>query len=512
MHLFRKAKPLNNIQESEVVTTPIPEPQIIEKSNEPPKPESKQNTDSPTAASPHLINATDNLNAPQKQETDGQPSDTEANPIETEAKKVEKTNEMAKTKAVNKNTNGSKIKETGGKPKANTDHEKVTQKTKFKTVYKPAKTIVKLPQKAPLKDKLLTKSTNLAKKPSVSVVKETEKQAKEDKAEVNFAETSASAKSDKNESITLVPKKLKRPAATKNNTKPFQKSSMAINPKATNSRSNTKSETFRPKAQPKTSLLAIQSNKQRSSSETPAASVKRVKQQSHDRSSSVPGQSTFENPSNEIEVRMNEENILSLPRKSDIPDLLDEAEHDGSHSKYNVSEEAPYIDEKILRIESDSKLPVPIIKKRATPSKQNHNLQLDSIILESNSSFSSIESLVDRHDIESIISKYDKEKRERKRLENGNTELHLQISQLQKRLLTYRADIIPKSNAMVPTSLEANIHLRNQYKKILENERRKYVELEMENIKLVKILSEFNLLKCNFLSYQSQNPKVCQFE
>ncbi|KAH6574032.1 hypothetical protein BASA62_002675 [Batrachochytrium salamandrivorans] len=70
-----------------------------------------------------------------------------------------------------------------------------------------------------------------------------------------------------------------------------------------------------------------------------------------------------------------------------------------------------------------------------------------------------------------------------------------QISILQKRILKEQArnKLYPKSTSIVPTSLEANIHLRHQFQQSLVNEREKYGALELENQMLIHELRDIAL-------------------
>ncbi|KAJ8328111.1 hypothetical protein QVD99_000635 [Batrachochytrium dendrobatidis] len=74
-------------------------------------------------------------------------------------------------------------------------------------------------------------------------------------------------------------------------------------------------------------------------------------------------------------------------------------------------------------------------------------------------------------------------------------ELHSKISVLQKRVLREqeKSKIYPKVTSIVPTSLEANIHLRHQFQKSLENERDKYAALEMENQRLIHEIRDLTM-------------------
>ncbi|KAH9244553.1 hypothetical protein BASA81_018035 [Batrachochytrium salamandrivorans] len=74
-------------------------------------------------------------------------------------------------------------------------------------------------------------------------------------------------------------------------------------------------------------------------------------------------------------------------------------------------------------------------------------------------------------------------------------DLQAQISILQKRILKEQArnKLYPKSTSIVPTSLEANIHLRHQFQQSLVNEREKYGALELENQMLIHELRDIAL-------------------
>ncbi|KAJ3321968.1 Rab GTPase-activating protein 1 [Boothiomyces sp. JEL0866] len=81
------------------------------------------------------------------------------------------------------------------------------------------------------------------------------------------------------------------------------------------------------------------------------------------------------------------------------------------------------------------------------------------------------------------------------KLKTQNHELHERIAFLEGRLLKEEEKNkgIPKVTSIVPTSLEANIHLRYQYHKNLENERKKYAALELENERLLLAMKELSL-------------------
>eukprot|EP00842_Homolaphlyctis_polyrhiza_P001332 jgi/Hompol1/219/HPOL_002460-RA len=87
-----------------------------------------------------------------------------------------------------------------------------------------------------------------------------------------------------------------------------------------------------------------------------------------------------------------------------------------------------------------------------------------------------------------IRGELDAEREERMNIERNNADLHQQIAILQKRVLKEqeKTKLFPKVTSIVPTSLEANIHLRHQFQKSLENERAKYSALELENQRLVQ--------------------------
>ncbi|KAJ3271185.1 hypothetical protein HDV01_006974 [Terramyces sp. JEL0728] len=81
------------------------------------------------------------------------------------------------------------------------------------------------------------------------------------------------------------------------------------------------------------------------------------------------------------------------------------------------------------------------------------------------------------------------------KLKTQNHDLHERIAFLESRLLKEEEKLkgIPKLTSIVPTSLEANIHLRYQYHKNLENERKKYAALQLENEGLVLAMKDLAL-------------------
>ncbi|KAI8900427.1 hypothetical protein BC833DRAFT_582006 [Globomyces pollinis-pini] len=82
-------------------------------------------------------------------------------------------------------------------------------------------------------------------------------------------------------------------------------------------------------------------------------------------------------------------------------------------------------------------------------------------------------------------------------LQKDNSEYQQQILVLQRRISKEQEKgkgfIIPKVTTTVPTSLEANIHLRFQYQKNLENERKKYTGLVLENERLLLTIKELSM-------------------
>ncbi|KAL2919627.1 hypothetical protein HK105_200540 [Polyrhizophydium stewartii] len=109
------------------------------------------------------------------------------------------------------------------------------------------------------------------------------------------------------------------------------------------------------------------------------------------------------------------------------------------------------------------------------------------------------EQIEDRH-LRLVKAELEAEREERMKIEKANADLHMQIGILQKRVLKEqeKTKMFPKVTSIVPTSLEANIHLRHQFQKGLENEREKYAALELENQRLVQQIRDISM--ANFKS------------
>nr|KAJ3422082.1 hypothetical protein HK105_001255 [Polyrhizophydium stewartii] len=104
------------------------------------------------------------------------------------------------------------------------------------------------------------------------------------------------------------------------------------------------------------------------------------------------------------------------------------------------------------------------------------------------------EQIEDRH-LRLVKAELEAEREERMKIEKANADLHMQIGILQKRVLKEqeKTKMFPKVTSI------ANIHLRHQFQKGLENEREKYAALELENQRLVQQIRDISMANCEFL-------------
>ncbi|KAJ3186279.1 hypothetical protein HDU85_007719 [Gaertneriomyces sp. JEL0708] len=94
--------------------------------------------------------------------------------------------------------------------------------------------------------------------------------------------------------------------------------------------------------------------------------------------------------------------------------------------------------------------------------------------------------------IQILSERLGNEEGEVQKLSQEKSQLHKQVVTLRRRIAreVERAKPLPKVTSTVPTSVEANLNLRYQFKRILEGEREKYAKLEEENKVLVTRVKE----------------------
>ncbi|KAI9004147.1 hypothetical protein BC832DRAFT_558700 [Gaertneriomyces semiglobifer] len=94
--------------------------------------------------------------------------------------------------------------------------------------------------------------------------------------------------------------------------------------------------------------------------------------------------------------------------------------------------------------------------------------------------------------IQILSERLGNEEGEVQKLAQEKSQLHKQVVTLRRRIAreVERAKPLPKVTSTVPTSVEANLNLRYQFKRILEGEREKYAKLEEENKVLVTRVKE----------------------
>ncbi|KAI9091771.1 hypothetical protein DFS34DRAFT_322220 [Phlyctochytrium arcticum] len=121
------------------------------------------------------------------------------------------------------------------------------------------------------------------------------------------------------------------------------------------------------------------------------------------------------------------------------------------------------------------------------PHSSSRKVPLDNDGIASSADFSNEEK------VELLSGKLHEEDAELRRLRLERMELHRQVGSLKKRVIreVERAKPLPKITSTVPTSVEANLNLRYQFKKTLDAEREKYQRLQEENRRLAARLKEF---------------------